>query len=101
MFKVKAVWNMKGNLKMNFPTFSKLAGDRNYYTTEFGNVRGTCTGVCEFCGHATDGRKRPPCYVFKSYRYEPREIEIRSGAKKNSSVIVSQSRNTVAVRETR
>lgn len=82
---IVARWNDKGNTKLgNILSWSTLAGDGEF-DTPYGVVSGTCGGCCEGCGHAAEGRKRPPCYVFKSYRH--------------GSVIKGHARNTLAVRE--
>ena len=81
---VDARWYYKGNIKVgNIATFSTLPSDREF-ETKYGIVKGTCDKCCcEHCGYAKDG-KRPPCYVFKSHRYQ--------------SVIDSQARNTLSIR---
>lgn len=78
-----ARWYYNGNIKVgNIATFSTLAGDGEFVTEKYGVVRGTCAECCEFCGHAEKG-KRPPCYVFRSYRYP--------------DVIESHARNTLSI----
>lgn len=73
-----------GNIKVgNIATWSTLASDQSF-ETKYGTISGTCNGCCEHCGHSVDG-KRPPCYVFKSYRYP--------------SVINGHARNTIALRQ--
>lgn len=83
---VQARFNFEGNVKLggNIATWSVLFGDATY-DTPYGPVKGTCTGVCEFCGHPQPGKKRPPCYVAKSYR--------------QPDVIKGHARNTLAMRE--
>lgn len=82
---VDARWNYNGNMKVgNIATWSTLASDR-MFETEYGLVQGTCSGCCESCGKAKEGKKRPPCYVFKSYR--------------RKSVINGHARNTISIRE--
>lgn len=81
---VDARWYFNGNIKVgNIATFSTLAGDGEFVTEKYGAVRGTCGEYCKFCGHAAKGKKRPPCYVFRSYRHP--------------SVIESHSRNTLSI----
>ena len=81
---VDARWNYNGNIKVgNIATWSKLPGDAVFVSERYGEVKGTCGGCCEHCGHSING-KRPPCYVFKSHRYP--------------SVVDSQARNTLSVR---
>lgn len=82
---VRGRWNKKGNIKVGRVwTWSTLAGDC-VFMTDYGPVRGTCAGCCQHCGHPKQGKKRPPCYVFKSYRHK--------------SVIKGHARNTLAMRE--
>lgn len=79
-----ARWNYRGNVKVgNIATWSTLASDREFQT-QYGPVCGTCTGCCGACGKAKEGKKRPPCYVFKSYRY--------------SNIIDGHARNTLSIR---
>ena len=81
---VDARWNFKGNVKVgNIATWSTLPSDRTF-ATKYGEVKGPCAGCCESCGKATKGKKRPPCYVFKSHRYP--------------SVVDGQARNTLSIR---
>lgn len=81
---VDARWNYNGNIKVgNIATWSKLPGDAVFVSERYGEVKGTCGGCCEHCGHSING-KRPPCYVFKSHRYP--------------SVVDSQARNTLSMR---
>lgn len=82
---IDARWYYEGNIKVgDIATFSKLASDRDFYTEKYGMVKGTCSPeCCAHCGYAKDGKKRPPCYVFKSYRH--------------TSVIECHSRNTLSV----
>ena len=82
---VDARWNYNGNIKVgNIATWSTLPSDRTFVSERYGEVKGTCAGCCEFCGHAAKEGKRPPCYVFKSHRYP--------------SVVDGQARNTLSIR---
>ena len=77
-------WFFDGNIKVgNIPTLSQLPGDKEY-VTKYGIVKGTCGDCCEHCGRCEEGKKRPPCYVFKSHRFP--------------DVIESQARNTISIR---
>lgn len=81
---VDARWNFDGNIKVgNIATWSTLPSDATFISEHYGEVKGTCAGCCEHCGHSENG-KRPACYVFKSHRYP--------------SVVDSQARNTLSIR---
>ena len=90
--KVDARWYWDGNTKVgkNIATFSTLPGDETFVTEKYGAVTGTCSGVCEYCWKCKKKKKNgepgklPPCYVAKSHRH--------------TSVVESQSRNTLAIR---
>lgn len=84
-FKLDARWNFKGNVKLGgkIASFSKLAGD-GVFQTKYGEVRGTCGRHCKGCGESVNGQL-PPCYVFKSYRYD--------------SVVNGHARNTLSFRK--
>lgn len=83
---VDARWNYKGNIKVgNIATWSTLASDRVFVSEVYGKVQGTCNpDVCKHCGHCKNGKKRPPCYVFKSYRH--------------TNVVDGHARNTLSIR---
>ena len=79
-----ARWNYKGNVKIgSIASFAMLAGN-TVHESKYGPVTGTCGRCCEYCWKQTDGKKRRPCYVDKSYRYP--------------SVVDGHARNTLSVR---
>lgn len=75
MKNTKARFIKHGNIKLgNMWTFSTLYGNKEY-STEYGNVSGTCGKYCAGC--------QAECYVKKSYRYP--------------SVIASHAINTISL----
>ena len=91
-FRIDARWIWKGNIKLgaSIASFATLAGNGTFHT-KYGDVKGTCDGVCEHCGLISDGSKIPPCYVFKAYkRYTSR----KDGS---CSVIDGHARNTLSI----
>lgn len=88
-----AGFSKSGNIKLGemVYTFSKLPGNLTYIVNAANGsfvCKGSCGEFCNGCGSLVKDEKGiyklPPCYVFKSLRYE--------------SVVASQMRNTLAIR---